>query len=210
MKRILTILFVTSLLLSELIVAGPPVSHWEELAPYTGRNAYQKIDGALRQQMFLAIYDGLQKSYGGTVEGQLHENVVLLCAETSEFLYSHFTPTTVDYRQGSRPVLEATVEEVTADLVTEREKVLALLRYVRDITRIHLTQACLSCGEERKNNSWSLGRGGVNFNPACWLHCGRWLGSRLGASPILWVDMLWRRCFLRGNGRTSTFGVSTF
>ncbi len=133
MKRILTILFVTSLLLSGLIGAGPPVSHWKELAPYTGRNAYQKIDGTLRQKMFLAIYDGLQKSYGGTVEGQLHENVVLLCAETSDFLYSHFTPTTVDYRQGSRPVLEAKVEEVTADLVTEREKVLALLRYVRDI-----------------------------------------------------------------------------
>ena len=83
--------------------------------------------------MFLSVFDGLQYLYGCTVEDQLHENVVVLCAETADFLYTRFTPTEVNYHQGSRPVLEATVREVTADCVTDREKVLALLRYVRDI-----------------------------------------------------------------------------
>jgi len=133
MKRILLTLILVVLPLSELATAGPPVSSWDELKLYSGREAYRKIEGELRQNMFLSVFDGLQRLYGGTVEGQLHENVVVLCAETADFLYTRFTPTEVNYRQGSRPVLEATVREVTADCVTDREKVLALLRYVRDI-----------------------------------------------------------------------------
>lgn len=130
-----------SVLLVLLVLAAfgadrPPdthVSSWEELKVYTGRGAYQKIEGQLRQKTYLAVYDGLQQLYGGTVDGQLHEEVVLLCPETADFLYSGFTPTEVDYRQGSRPVLEAKVREVTAGCTTERQKVLALLRNVRDL-----------------------------------------------------------------------------
>ena len=36
---------------------------------------------------------------------------VVLCAETAEYLYSKYTPTTVRYRRGSRPVLEGLLSE---------------------------------------------------------------------------------------------------
>ena len=35
----------------------------------------------------------------------------VLCAETAEYLYSKFTPTTVRYKKGSRPVLEGLLSE---------------------------------------------------------------------------------------------------
>jgi hypothetical protein len=142
MKRILLTILLAVLLLPGLATAGLPVSSWEELELYKGRKAYRKIEGKLRQKMFMSIFDGLQRLDGGdglqrldggNVDGQIHANVVLLCPETADFLYTRFTPTEVEYRQGSRPVLEATVREVTPDCVTDRQKVLALLRYVRDI-----------------------------------------------------------------------------
>jgi len=83
--------------------------------------------------MFLAVFDGLQSLYRHAVEGQLHKNVALLSAETSKFLYRRFRPTKMNYRQGSQPLWAATGQEVTADLVTNRQKVLTLLRYVQDI-----------------------------------------------------------------------------
>ena len=92
MKRILLTIMLVLLPLSGLATAGPPVSSWEELELYKGRKAYRKIEGELRQKMFLAIFDGLQRLDGGNVDGQLHANVVLLCPETADFLYTRFTP----------------------------------------------------------------------------------------------------------------------
>ena len=92
-----------------LLMAGS-VKSWEDLKPYQGRDSYVRIDGELRQKMFLAVFDEIQRLYGGTVDGQLHEEVVLLCPQTADFLYSEFTPTRVSYQKGSRPVLEAKAE----------------------------------------------------------------------------------------------------
>ncbi len=123
-----------SLLLSfaPFLMAGS-VKSWEDLKPYQGRDSYVRIDGELRQKMFLAVFDEIQRLYGGTVDGQLHEEVVLLCPQTADFLYSEFTPTRVSYQKGSRPVLEAKAGDLTRGLDTDRQKVLALLRYVRDL-----------------------------------------------------------------------------
>ena len=149
MKCMLLTLMLVVLPLSALATAGPPVSSWEELELYKGRKAFRKIEGELRQKMFQSVFDGLQRLDESNVDGQLHENVVLLCPETADFLYTRFTPTDVKYRQGSRPVLEATVQEVIADCVTDRQKVLALLRYVRDIY------------QQRPSNGSSSLRGGT-------------------------------------------------
>ena len=123
-----------SLLLSfaPFLMAGS-VKSWEDLKPYQGRDSYVRIDGELRQKMFLAVFDEIQRLYGGTVDGQLHEEVVLLCPQTADFLYSEFTPTRVSYQKGSRPVLEAKAGDLTRGLDADRQKVLALLRFVRDL-----------------------------------------------------------------------------
>ena len=131
---IVSIGFALSLLLAftPFLMAGS-VKSLEELKPYRGRGSYLQIDGDLRQKMFLAVFDEIQRLYRGTVDGQLHEEVVLLCPQTVDFLYSQFTPTKVSYQNGSRPVLEAKARELTGGLDSDRQKVLALLRYVRDL-----------------------------------------------------------------------------
>ena len=131
---IVSIGFALSLLLTStpFLMAGS-VKSLEELKPYRGRGSYLQIDGDLRQKMFLAVFDEIQRLYRGTVDGQLHEEVVLLCPQTVDFLYSQFTPTKVSYQNGSRPVLEAKARELTGGLDSDRQKVLALLRYVRDL-----------------------------------------------------------------------------
>ena len=132
--------------------ANPPldesVSSWEELQAYTGPQSAQKIQGPMRQEMFRAVYDAIQDEYGGTVDGQIHEKVVLLTPQTADFLYTRFTPTEVSYQPGTRPVLESTVSEVTAGCSTDREKVLALLRYVRDLAIQTRTGPCRGGTEE--------------------------------------------------------------
>ena len=131
---ILTVSFFLSLcLFLTALLKAESVESWEDLTPYRGRDAYHRIDGKLRQQMFLAVFDEIQRLYSGSVEGQIYEDVVLLCPQTADFLYSKFTPTRVNWRRGARPLLEARVSELTRGLKTDRQKLLALLRYVRDL-----------------------------------------------------------------------------
>lgn len=47
--------------------------------------------------------------------------------ETAAFLYNQYTPTKVDYRKGSMPLLEQVAAEYTAPNQSDREKALALL-----------------------------------------------------------------------------------
>ncbi|MEA3401600.1 MAG: hypothetical protein U9R79_10205 [Armatimonadota bacterium] len=105
----------------------------EELAPYTGRKAAEAIVGEDRRWAYLLNYEQLAVNYGENVEFQLRRQQVILCPQTVDVLYSAFTPTETDYREGSRPELEAVVAEVTADCETERERALALMRFCRDL-----------------------------------------------------------------------------
>ncbi len=129
------------------------VSSWEELQAYTGPQSAKKIQGPMRQKMFRAVYEAIQDQYGGTVDGQIHEKVVLLAPQTVDFLYTRFTPTKVSYQTGSRPLLEARVSEVTAGCSTDREKVLALLRYVRDLAMQTRPGPCRGGTEEELMNA---------------------------------------------------------
>lgn len=105
----------------------------EDLKPYTGLEACQIITGKLRQEAFLANYHQLKVNYSGAVEFQLRRQLVLLCPQTADFMYRHFTPIRVDYQIGSRPALEALVEEVTDGLEKECEQALSLMRFCRDL-----------------------------------------------------------------------------
>lgn len=94
---ILTISLVLSLLLFLTpFVKAESVKSWEDLAPHQGRNSYHRIDGKLRQQMFLAVFDQIQRLYRGSVDGQIYEEIVLLCPETADFLYSPPQPASTE------------------------------------------------------------------------------------------------------------------
>ena len=72
--------------------------------------------------------------FGGGVDGITPEVQVILCEATADYLYSRYTPTKVEYRQGSRPFLEKIVRKVTQGFKTDREKVFSLMRFVRDLS----------------------------------------------------------------------------
>ena len=102
-----------------------------ELLPYRGKNIFERLSGA-KMRAFLANYNGMRANYAGTVDAALLENQILLCDETRELLYSR-SWTKTDYREGSRPILEDTVKEITAENTTELEKALSIIRFCRDL-----------------------------------------------------------------------------
>ncbi len=118
---------------SDMWTPGRAVTTWEGLAKYTGRRALGQIVGDLRKRAYQLNYDQLEINYGENVEFQLRRQQVILCPQTAEFLYSRFTPLKVRYQAGSRPVLEAVVQNRTAASQTATAKALALMRFCRDL-----------------------------------------------------------------------------
>ena len=114
---------------------GDVVQNREQLEPYVGKHAVERIVGALRQRVYLLNYEQLGINYGENVEYQLRREQVILCPQTAAFLYSQFTPATVSYAPGSRPVLEQVVADATGGCTTSQDKVLRLMRFCRDLYR---------------------------------------------------------------------------
>ena len=115
------------------LYTGDVVQNWQQLEAYTGRRAAERIVGPLRQRAYLLNYEQLGINYGENVEYQLRREQVILCPQTADLLYSQFTPTTVSYAQGSRPVLEKVVADATEDCTTSQDRVLGLMRCCRDL-----------------------------------------------------------------------------
>ncbi len=65
----------------------------------------------------------------GSVDRSLLEDMVRVCAETADHLYSGFTPTGLQYERASRPQLEGLVAEITSACRTEEERVEAIARF---------------------------------------------------------------------------------
>ena len=112
---------------------GEKATSWEELRAYTGKQAAEAIVGEDRKKAYLLNYEQLGINYGENVDFQLRREQVILCPDTVDFLYSEFTPTAVSYQRGSRPVLEQVVNETTAGCTNDRERMLALMRFCRDL-----------------------------------------------------------------------------
>lgn len=112
---------------------GNKVTTRKELSPYTGKDAWKMVVGASRQKACKVNYDQLGINYGESVDFQLRQRQVILCPQTAEFLYTQFTPTKVRYQKGTRPALEKVVSQVTKGCQNDRQKVLALMRFCRDI-----------------------------------------------------------------------------
>ena len=62
-----------------------------------------------------------------------HRDAITLCDETLEYLYTKYTPLSLKYKPGTRPELEKVVNKLTNRRMTDREKALRLLYWVRDI-----------------------------------------------------------------------------
>ncbi|MFO7946072.1 MAG: transglutaminase family protein [Armatimonadota bacterium] len=111
---------------------GEEVTCEAEAAAYTGRAAADMIVGQKRRKAYLLNYEQLHVNYDDGVEFQLRQQQVILCPQTVDFLYGDFVRPP-QYVPGSRPRLEAVVADVTQDCHQEREKVLALMRFCRDL-----------------------------------------------------------------------------
>jgi len=72
--------------------------------------------------------------YGRTVDGEgFVSRQILLCPETAGQLYGPDSVEQNRYEPGSRPVLEAIVRDLITDDISERDKALTLMRFVRDL-----------------------------------------------------------------------------
>lgn len=110
----------------------PKVKTAKELQVHTGVNSASKIADKQSRTAFILWARKVKQFFGNTVDGVNPDEHVTLCAATADYLYSKFTPTKVNYVPGSRPFLEKIVAQVTKGIVSDKEKALALMRYVRD------------------------------------------------------------------------------
>lgn len=114
---------------------GPVADSWDGLRPYTGEAAAERLVGEDRRTAYRLNARQLHINYGGGVEAQLRDRMVILCPQTAAFLYGPFTPAAVRYARGTRPVLERAAAEATAGCATQQEQALALMRLCRDLYR---------------------------------------------------------------------------
>ena len=99
---------------------------------YTGENILKVLKTENEKKTYYWCREYMHENFGDNVEYEHMLRQILLCDETREFLYGT-KPEPVRYRRGMRPVLDKVVDEVTAECRTDREKVLAILCYVRDL-----------------------------------------------------------------------------
>ena len=102
-----------------------------DIEKYTGLNIADRLDG-IEKECYIACWEWMKYAWGNNVEFERMAYHVLLCDETYDYLYTNSHPK-VRYIKGTRPVLEKIVDEVCKDCKTEREKVLAILSYIRDM-----------------------------------------------------------------------------
>lgn len=99
-----------------------------------GRNQAALIDDPLTRrgvELWLERVLGFYGEQGG-VDVEVIDDQIILNDRTVEYLYSEYTPLEIRYEPGSRPMLEAVVNEHVGEGMCGREKALALMRRVRD------------------------------------------------------------------------------
>ena len=114
--------------------SGPPVKQLSDLEPYTGYAAADRIVGDWRRKAYLLNFEQLAVNYGQNVDFQLREKQIILTPQTEEFLYQQYIPVP-RYQAGSRPELEKITAAAVKNCRTTQEKVLALMRYCRDLKK---------------------------------------------------------------------------
>ena len=65
----------------------------------------------------------------GSVDRVLMENMVRLCTETADYLYSQYTPERSLYRRGERPELEYWIDRILPAGNSDEERITAIVRF---------------------------------------------------------------------------------
>ena len=101
---------------------------------FMGRNQMALLRDPLTKKGCELWLERVIAFYGedGGVDVEIIGGQIALTDETTEFVYSDFTPLTIKYVKGSRPLLEKVVADNTSAGMSGREKALALMRRVRD------------------------------------------------------------------------------
>lgn len=69
----------------------------------------------------------------GSVDRLLMENMVRLCIETADYLYSEYTPTRAFHRKGARPQLEHCVEKIVQTCDSDEKCVEAIAQFTSQL-----------------------------------------------------------------------------
>lgn len=69
----------------------------------------------------------------GSVDRILGKNMVRLCSDTANYLYSEYTPTRSLYRKGSHPELEQYVEKAILSCHSDEERIEAIARFTANL-----------------------------------------------------------------------------
>ncbi len=101
------------------------------ISDYQGLNILNVLKTEDEKWAYTMNWEQLHINYGDNVEWQRLKEQIVLCPETREYLYAK--PGDVRYRAGSRPILENEVARVIAGCKTDRERVLAILVFIRDL-----------------------------------------------------------------------------
>jgi Transglutaminase-like enzymes, putative cysteine proteases len=104
-----------------------------ELEQYMGINITNVIEEADRREAYLCNWEQMKANYGDNVDFQLRYEQVMLCPETSDFIYNGYTSTQTFYVKGTRPELEGCVERIIMGSNTDREKVMEIMKFCRDL-----------------------------------------------------------------------------
>ena len=101
------------------------------ISEYQGIRIADRLEG-LAKECYLCAWEWMKGAWGNNVEFERLAEQILLCPETRDYLYKN-PPQKVKYIKGSRPFLEQVVSDLCKGLETDREKVLAVFVYVRDL-----------------------------------------------------------------------------
>ena len=99
----------------------------------TGMNIADRLEGTAREA-YIALLEYVHTAFGDNVDYERLADVVLYCPETRDYLYSR-PPCKPCYKKGSRPLLEQIVSGLCEGCISDREKVLAFMTYIRDLRK---------------------------------------------------------------------------
>lgn len=102
-----------------------------DITKYTGNNIPSVLVDENAKQAYRYCVKYMHENYGDNVDYEHMLRQILLCDATRAYLYES-APNPVRYIPGTRPFLEKIVKEVTKDCTSDRDKVLAILCFVRD------------------------------------------------------------------------------
>lgn len=108
-----------------------------KFAEYRGMKVLKLLDPRRRKALSLWRKAVLCAYAADTVDARFGEENIWLCRKTAAYIYRDFTSLGIRYTRGSRPHLEKIAAAVTHGCRTDRARVVALLRRVRDLHKRH-------------------------------------------------------------------------